>query len=140
SPQIAWISPSRTRSETPSSAVTPGYRLTMSRISRIRSLMALLLPRRCSCGPPRSGLARRDLLGRVVAGVDEDLLVVLLEHHLHLEQVGGDDLGAVVVGLGVVDLGLGAVQERLGGDDGLLGELAGVLEDRGVLDAVGDEL
>ena len=46
------------------------------------------------------------------------------------QQVRRDDLDAVVVRLGVVGLRLLTVEERLGGDDGLVGELAGVLEDR----------
>ena len=69
-----------------------------------------------------------------------DGLDVVLEDRLDRQQVGRDDLDTVVVGLGVVRLRLVALEERLGGDDGLLGQQTGVLEDRGALDTVGDQL
>src|SRR5699024_653300 len=70
-------------------------------------------PRVLVVGGGSLGLAGLDLFLGVVAGVDHDLLVVLLEHHLHLEQVRRHDLHAVVVGLGVVGLGLPALEEGL---------------------------
>src|SRR5690606_10027735 len=104
SPQIAWISPSPTVRDTSFRATTPGKRLVMDRISRMFSATGTSFgqgvptarrragtPPVVRCFSPASELAGLHLLRRVVAGVDHDLLVVALEHHLHLEQVGGDD-------------------------------------------------
>src|SRR4051794_10674829 len=178
SPQIAWISPRPTASETFSSALTPGKVLVMERISRMLSSMdsvvlvlvvvrrrpaagggAVLLRgavvlRECRPGPAAArrrarpvagpegllGLTPGDLFGRPVAGVDELGLDVVLVDGLDREQVGRDDLDAVVVGLGVVGLRLVTLEERLGRGHGLLGEQPGVLEDRRALDTVGDQL
>jgi hypothetical protein len=85
-------------------------------------------------------LAAGDLVGRPVAGVDQHGLDVVREDGLDRQQVGRDDLDAVVVRLGVVGLRLVALGEGRGGDDGLLGQQTGVLEDRGALDTVGDQL
>src|SRR5918997_6597466 len=86
------------------------------------------------------GLAAGDLFGRPVAGVDQHGLDVVSEERLDREQVGRDDLDAVVVRLGVVGLRLVALGEGRRGGDGLLGQQPGVLEDGGALDTVGDQL
>src|SRR6187551_1757427 len=93
SPTSAWISPARTRKSTRSSATTPGNVLRMLRISR-RWSKARLLDLRCL----------------VVAAAHQHGFPVGLVHAHRLEQVRGNDLHAVVVGLGVVDLRLLARQ------------------------------
>src|SRR4051812_38862198 len=65
------------------------------------------------------GLTLGDLVRGVVPGVDQLLLDVVLVDGHHGEQVGRDDLLAVVVRLGVVRLGLLALEERHRGGDGL---------------------
>src|SRR3954452_6492471 len=67
SPQIAWISPRRTASETFSSALTPGKVLVMERISRMLSSMdsvvlVLVLVRRRPAAGGRSALRGAVLL------------------------------------------------------------------------------
>src|SRR6478672_3424221 len=61
-------------------------------------------------------------------------------HDDRLQQVGGNNLVAVVVGLVVVDLRLLAGLQVLDHGDGVLNELAGVLVDGGVLLAGKDGL
>src|SRR5690606_41006511 len=87
----------------------------------------------------RRSLPLLDLLLGVVPAVDEQLGDVARVDDVRLEQVGRHDLDAVVVGLGVVRLRLLAGEEGLGGHDRLGGQLARVLEDRRVLDVLGDE-
>src|SRR4051812_5116612 len=99
------------------------------------------LPDRSGPGGAGSvGLALGDLVGRPVTGVDQLGLDVVLVDRDDGQQVRRDDLDTVVVGLGVVGLRLVALQVGLGRGDGLLGQLAGVLEDGAALDTVSDEL
>ena len=126
------------------SALTPGNSLVMERISRIGWLMstassvsdgesgegwcrgAVGVPARpghrtawVTSGRRRcSSRCRREPSARCPWSTDD-----------RVEQVGRDDLGAVVVGLRVVDLGLLVGTDGLDHRDGDLGEVAGVLED-----------
>src|SRR4051812_30734828 len=89
SPQIACTVPRSTCRVTSCSALTPGKVFVMPRISRIVSAMPLLSvgvlpdegprPRRWR-GPPSigSGSGLLEVAVRVVAAVDQDLLVVVL--------------------------------------------------------------
>ena len=165
SPQIAWISPRWTDIDTSCSALTPGKVLVMACISRMGLAMGLppsFVVQGAAVGTPRggrpgptgtvwvpagrrsgrygSGLAAGDLVLGPVARVDQERLDVVLVDDVRLEEEGRDDLDAVVVRLGVVGLGLLTGEEGLRRDDGLLGELAGVLEDRRELDVVVDQL
>ncbi len=92
-------------------------------------------------GPPRAARGGSlDLRFLVVAAVHQHLLPVRLVHQHRLEQVGGHDLHAVVVGLGVVDLGLLARQHRVHHVGRHLGEFTRVLEHGGGLLALQDGL
>src|SRR5665648_233173 len=81
-----------------------------------------------------------DLFCGEVARVDQERLDGVGVHDVYRQQEGRDDLDAVVVRLGVVRLRCVALKERLRHDDRLVGELAGVLEDRRELHAVDDQL
>src|SRR3954469_7480227 len=92
-------------------------------------------PRRSGARPANSDPAEllRDLLLLVVAAVDQDLLPVRGIDRDRGQQVGGNDLDLVVVGLGIVHRHFLAAHHRvdhLGGD---LRELTGVLVDGRVL-------
>src|SRR5690348_12844905 len=70
--------------------------------------------------PASALLTGGDLMGGQVTGVDQcGLDVVLVDRH-YRQEVGRDDLDAVVVRRGVVGLRLAAGEVRLRGDDGLL--------------------
>src|SRR6188768_2138417 len=89
--------------------------------------------------PPTTDLAYADwllavdLFLGVVLALNQDLGDVVLTNDVRRQLVGRNDLLAVVVRLRVVDLGVLASKDVQGHRDGRSCELAGVLEDGGVL-------
>src|SRR5690554_1176423 len=133
SPQIAWILPRATSRVTSESALTPGKVFVIDRISRmfwvtflptslrrrgeepvVGSLTALPTTGQMVHLVLGSGSLETELRSRPVAGVDQRRLDVLRDDRHRAEQVRGNDLDAVVVGLDVVDLRLAALEQRAG--------------------------
>src|SRR5450631_3752703 len=107
---MLWISPRSTSKVTSSRAFTPGNSFVIPRMERIVSVMSAP-SRRCALGsacgaeirPARTHqVMSGELSIRVVLRVKKDLLAVRLVARNGLEQLGRDDLEAVVVRLRVV--------------------------------------
>src|SRR5665647_1627088 len=150
SPQIAWISPGRTERETSFSARTPGKVLVIARISRTVSseMVSSDMAARClsyrdetfgsqstrdlpgddhRAGRVSQMASEAEVRGGVEAGLDERVLDVVGGDGDGVDQVGRDDLNAVVVGLGVVHVDLLAVDDLVDHRRDLRGKFPGVL-------------
>src|SRR5215510_15885066 len=130
--------PASTVKLTSRNACTPAKLLLTPRISSIAVIAVspcLIFPERPAGADRRlpDELGSLELRALVIAAVNQNLLPIALVDHDRLEQIGRHHLDAILIGRGVVDRNLLVVECSVHHVRRHLGEVAGVLEDGGIL-------